>query len=96
MISSGESVIYVTLEGEFEVASLPLYLRVSRSSGSRSTDVSIGASLSTPDSMTKKFYELAPGYIEAEDLCRDIHHKLLHLVIDVFKFLREREFTHLA
>ena len=55
---------------------------VSRSSGSSSTDISIGGSLSTPDSMTKTFYELAPGYIEAEDLCREFHHKLLHLVID--------------
>ena len=69
---------------------------ISRGRGSDSTEMSIGGPLPTSGSMTKTIYELAPGYTEADELCKGYHDKLLSLVMNVFQSLSKKEFTHLA
>lgn len=41
-------------------------------------------------------HELAPGYVEAETLCRDLFQKLTNLSVDVFSELTTAGFTHIV
>lgn len=40
-------------------------------------------------------YELAPGFVEAEDFCKEYLEKLLDFCLIVFQSINERRFTHL-
>ena len=41
-------------------------------------------------------YDLAPGYIEVEELCQNLYTKLLSLTSTIFSELAKTGFTHIA
>jgi len=68
-----------------------------RSIGSKSIDIASESYLGKQSGQVRSVrYELAPGYVEADTLCQDLHKKLVGFGFDVFTQLSATGFIHVA
>jgi len=74
-------------------------IRVSLGRSTRSKSINIASESylgSQSDQARFIKYELAPGYVEADTLCRDLYRRLVGLGFELFTQLKTAGFTHIA
>jgi hypothetical protein len=67
-----------------------------RGIGSESINIASESYLGKSDQVRSIRYELAPGYVEADTLCRDLYKRLVELGFELFTKLKIAGFTHIA